>query len=62
MNINALEQDKKPIDSRSETQHSWPRAMITSLHIENFRCFKSLDLKDFGKYNIIVGDNGSGKT
>lgn len=36
--------------------------MIESLHIENFRCFPKLDLQNFGRFNIIVGDNGSGKT
>jgi len=36
--------------------------MISSAHIENFRCYKSLDLKDLGLINVIVGECGSGKT
>ncbi len=36
--------------------------MIKELHIENFRCFKSTDLKGLGRINIIVGSNASGKT
>jgi len=36
--------------------------MITSLSIENFRCFKKVELNDFGRFNLIVGDSGSGKT
>jgi predicted ATPase len=36
--------------------------MIQSLHIKNFRCFRDLELKDLGKFNVVVGDNGSGKT
>lgn len=36
--------------------------MITTLEIENFRCFKSLKLEHLGQINIIVGKNGSGKT
>ena len=36
--------------------------MLTSLHVENFRCFYRLDLEDFGLINVVVGDNASGKT
>jgi AAA15 family ATPase/GTPase len=36
--------------------------MINSLSIKNFRCFKAVDLRDFGRFNIIVGGSGSGKT
>ena len=36
--------------------------MIKSLKIENFRCFQKLALEDLGPVNIIVGQNGSGKT
>jgi hypothetical protein len=36
--------------------------MIESLHIENFRCFKSVDIKKLRRVNIIVGENASGKT
>ena len=36
--------------------------MITTLEIENFRCFKHLKLEHLSQINIIVGRNGSGKT
>jgi AAA ATPase-like protein len=36
--------------------------MIESLHVENFRCFRVLDLTDLPRINIIVGKNASGKT
>jgi hypothetical protein len=36
--------------------------MIEKFHIENFRCFKSVDIKDLRRINIIVGNNASGKT
>lgn len=36
--------------------------MITTLEIENFRCFKHLKLEHLSQINIIVGKNGSGKT
>jgi hypothetical protein len=38
------------------------RLMISSLHVENFRCFNSLDLAGLRRVNIIVGRNASGKT
>jgi predicted ATPase len=36
--------------------------MISSLRIENFRCYEDLRLDDLGTVNVIVGDNASGKT
>ncbi|HWB61776.1 MAG TPA: AAA family ATPase [Chthoniobacteraceae bacterium] len=36
--------------------------MINSIQIENFRCFKRLIVDDLQKFNIVVGDNSSGKT
>jgi hypothetical protein len=36
--------------------------MLSSIHVENFRCFQRLDLDDLGRINVIVGDNASGKT
>jgi hypothetical protein len=36
--------------------------MIDTLHVENFRCFKSLDLSGLRRINIVVGKNASGKT
>ncbi len=35
--------------------------MITSMHIENFKCFKDFDI-DLGPFNVLVGPNDSGKT
>jgi predicted ATPase len=36
--------------------------MIKTLHIENFRCFKLVDIPKLGRVNIIVGKNAGGKT
>jgi AAA15 family ATPase/GTPase len=36
--------------------------MLKSLKIENFRCFKSFELKQLGRINLLVGANNSGKT
>ena len=36
--------------------------MIRTISIKNFRCFKSLEIKDCRRINIVVGDNGAGKT
>jgi len=36
--------------------------MIKSLHAENFRCFKELDLSDLRRVNVVVGKNATGKT
>ena len=36
--------------------------MIRSIEIKNFRCFESLTVENVARVNIIVGDNGSGKT
>lgn len=36
--------------------------MINNLSVQNFRRFKSLTLHDCGRINIVVGDNGAGKT
>jgi predicted ATPase len=37
-------------------------AMIESIEIQNFRCFRKLKLDGLGKINIVVGGNSSGKT
>jgi AAA15 family ATPase/GTPase len=37
-------------------------SMITEFEINNFRCFEHLSLKGLRTINILVGDNGSGKT
>src|SRR5882724_6402861 len=36
--------------------------MLTSLHIKNFRGFKSLDLASLKRVNLIVGQSNTGKT
>ena len=36
--------------------------MIKSAEIRNFRCYSSAKLEDCRRINLIVGDNGSGKT
>jgi ABC-type lipoprotein export system ATPase subunit len=35
--------------------------MITSMHIENFKCFKEFDI-ELGPFNVLIGPNGSGKS
>ena len=36
--------------------------MIESVRIRNFRCFEDVAADDLGNINVIVGDNGVGKT
>jgi Fe-S cluster assembly ATPase SufC len=36
--------------------------MVQGLRIKNFRCFEQLDLNDLRRFNLVVGQNGSGKT
>lgn len=36
--------------------------MIHSIDIRNFRCFKELRINGCRRFNLIVGDNGAGKT
>lgn len=36
--------------------------MIQDLKISNFKCFKDVHLRDLGRFNVIVGRNGGGKT
>lgn len=38
------------------------REMISSIQIKNFKCFKQLKLDYCRQFNIIVGENGVGKT
>jgi len=35
---------------------------LTNIHLENFRCYETLDLNLDPSFNIIVGINGTGKT
>jgi AAA15 family ATPase/GTPase len=36
--------------------------MLRSLRIENFRCFRTFELQQLGRLNLLVGTNNSGKT
>jgi len=36
--------------------------MIRSIDVRNFRCFRRLNVADCSRLNVIVGDNGAGKT
>jgi predicted ATPase len=36
--------------------------VISRIQIRNFRCFQSIDIRNCRRINVIVGDNGSGKT
>jgi ABC-type transport system involved in cytochrome c biogenesis ATPase subunit len=36
--------------------------MINEIKIQNFKCFERLEVIDCRRVNVIVGDNGSGKT
>ncbi|MFZ2099669.1 MAG: AAA family ATPase, partial [Oricola sp.] len=36
--------------------------MLRSIEIENFRCYERLRIKKCARFNLIVGDNGAGKT
>lgn len=36
--------------------------MLTQLEIKNYRCFDRLNMRDFGRINILVGRSGSGKS
>ena len=36
--------------------------MLKTLKIENFRCFKSFELQQLRRLNLLVGKNNSGKT
>jgi predicted ATPase len=36
--------------------------MIRSIHVQNFRCYSDLKLDGVARLNLVVGDNGSGKT
>jgi len=53
-------QSQPAIAGAAEQQDGYQ--MIESLEVQNYRCFKDLQLKNLGRVNVIVGDNGSGKT
>lgn len=36
--------------------------MIKNIKINNYKCFKNFEIKDFKRINILVGNNNSGKT
>ncbi len=45
-----------------QSRESGKGLMIESVSIKNFRCFKEAKAENLGRINVIVGDNGSGKT
>lgn len=36
--------------------------MLQHIHLENFRCFEHYDIDFKSGVNLLIGDNGSGKT
>jgi len=42
--------------------HACGYQMIRTIEIRNFRCFEHLQLEGCRRFNVIVGDNGTGKT
>jgi AAA15 family ATPase/GTPase len=36
--------------------------MITEMKVDNYKCFGTIDLKALSRINVVVGDNGAGKT
>lgn len=36
--------------------------MIRSIDLRNFRCYRQLEVNNLARLNVIVGDNGVGKT
>lgn len=38
------------------------RLMVDSITIKNFRSFNEVKIENFSRINILVGENGSGKT
>jgi AAA15 family ATPase/GTPase len=36
--------------------------MINEINIEKYKCFENINIKGFKRINLIVGDNGVGKT
>lgn len=36
--------------------------MLQHIHLENFRCFEHYDIDFTSGVNLLIGDNGSGKT
>jgi predicted ATPase len=54
----AVAQSKIPLGSDVPAAHQ----MISEIEIENFKCFEHLKISDCKRINVIVGDNGAGKT
>jgi len=53
-------QPKKSAPTKNNT--AGDNGMYQSISIENFKCFKRIDLKNLGLINIFFGPNNSGKT
>lgn len=60
--MNAPACKNKQIDNAGAHFDAGDPPMISSLIVENFRCFKNLRVDDFSRFNIVVGTNGGGKT
>jgi len=50
------------LDDRPRVVENCEYLMINSLNISNFRGFRDIELSRLSLINVIVGDNGSGKT
>jgi ABC-type lipoprotein export system ATPase subunit len=50
------------ITALARPQESTGFQMIRSVEVRNFRCFEALTVDNCRRINVIVGDNGSGKT
>ena len=53
---------RKDKDLRDDDASRKGYRMISKVDIKNFRCFEHIHLDNLRTINIIVGDNGSGKT
>ena len=42
--------------------HDMNKPMLKSVHIQNFRCFRRLDINSLARVNLIAGKNSVGKT
>ena len=63
-NTNESTKTRVELPSYDELRNKWlkKRTYISSLQLENFMLFRSAELYFGSKLNIIIGENGSGKT
>lgn len=52
----------EPSESRGGDQSASGYQMIHSIDVRNFRCFRHLEISNVSRLNVVVGDNGAGKT